>query len=73
MELTVWARLLVFGMVGEERSIISSLMWVSAMLVLCQWRSEGELYMCKCWGGNGRIKVGSDATIGEEGTTGRER
>lgn len=33
VELTVWARLLVFGIVGEERSIISCLMWESAILV----------------------------------------
>jgi len=63
-ELTVWARLLVFGIVGEKRSIISCLMWVSAMLVWCQWRSDGELYICNSWGGNGQIRQRCDSWEG---------
>jgi hypothetical protein len=70
--LTVWARLLVYGMVGEERSIISCLMWESAMLVWCQRRSGRELYVCECWSGNGRIRQ-QRKNKREEGTTERAR
>jgi hypothetical protein len=63
----------VFGIVGEERSIISCLMWVSAMLVWCQWRSDGELYICNSWGGNSQIRQRCDSweAAGKEGTTER--